>query len=578
MAGAASVQFVIAAKDAASRAIANINKSLTKMGGVAKQAAVGIGAASAAAGVLAAVGLAAAKAAADDERDTLRLNAALKARGILTEDLSAAIAQQTSELAALGVTDDQVRAGIEVGSRFFKDQATILKANAVAADIAAVTGTDLAEVISTLGKGAKGQTRGLKALGIEVAKGATIQDILTAATLKYGGVAAEISGSASGKFAAAQIRVSEAFESLGYQILPVVADALDAFTKNVLPVLESALNAIGPVVRDIVRALFSALLPIIKNLSQFIERNVVPALASLGEYFSAASKVTKDTAAQLSEFVTPLVDIAKTLVTNLLPIIGTLVQFFKKDVLPAVQKVATAIIQNLLPPLVRLGKFIAEQVAPRVAKLVAFLAQQLGPVIATVANVLATTILPVLGKLAGFIVDTVLPAILGIVDAISGPLGAAVSFISGVLSVLATIFGKIVEVIAAVVEIVSGPLSVAFGVIGAIFDAIGKVLGFIGDLFAKFIKMVTDSPLFKIAEAIGGILGNLFGGGSKPAPVPAPKVSGAPASSYMGGYTGGAPVVNNYVTLDGKQVAQSVDTRLGRQARAFTPARAVGGV
>jgi hypothetical protein len=597
MAGAAAVQFVVTAKDAASRAIGNITKGLNKMGGAAKTARNGVVIAAGAMGALAAVGLAAAKAAADDERDTVRLNAALKARGFLTDDLSAAIARQTTELAALGVTDDAVRAGIEIGSRFFKDQATVLKANAVAADIAAVTGQDLAEVVTALGKGAKGQTRGLKLLGIEVKKGATAQDILTAASLKYSGAAAEIAKTSSGKFAAAQIRISEAFESLGYVILPVVSDALDVFTKDVLPAIESALSAIAPVVKQVVRSLFNALLPVIKGISQFIERSVVPALSSLGEYFTAASKATKDTAAELGQFVAPLVDIAKTLVTNLLPIVGTLAKFFTKTVLPAVRQVASAIITNLLPPLVRLGKFIAEQVAPRIAKLVAFLAEQLAPVVTTVANVLATTIIPVLGKLAGFIIDNVLPAILGIVDAISGPLGAAVSFISGVLSVLATIFGAIVEVIAKVVEVVSGPLSVAFSVIGAIFDVIGKVLGFIGDLFGQFIKMVTDSPLFKIVEGIGGIAGGIadfITGGDKPKPAPAGTSGGAMfpglanvgrtapvvAGASVGAMAGGAipaPVTNVSVTLDGKNIATSVDKRLGQQARAFTPARSGAG-
>jgi hypothetical protein len=206
------------------------------------------------------------------------------------------------------------------------------------------------------------------------------------------------------------------------------------------------------------------------------------------------------------------------------------------------QKIQDAVVTNLLPPLTRLGKFIAEQIAPRIAQLVSFLADKLGPVITTVANVISTSILPVLGALAGFIVDVVLPAILALVDFLSGPLG------------------------------------VVIGIVAGIFDVFAKAIGFVFDLFGQFIKMVTDSPLFQIAEAIGGIIGNLFGGGDKPKPAPAGTSGGAMfpgLASVKGNAPGasGAPQVSVAVTLDGKQVAESVDTRIGRSAAVYAGGR-----
>jgi hypothetical protein len=63
---------------------------------------------------------------------------------------------RSSQWRALGITDDEVRAGIEMGSRFFKEQADLLKVNAVAADVAAITGGELVDVISSNCQGSEG--------------------------------------------------------------------------------------------------------------------------------------------------------------------------------------------------------------------------------------------------------------------------------------------------------------------------------------------------------------------------------------------------------------------------------------
>jgi hypothetical protein len=151
----------------------------------------------------------------------------------------------------------------------------------------------------------------------------------------------------------------------------------------------------------------------------------------------------------------------------------------------------------------------------------------------------------VLGALAGFVVDVVLPAILALVDFLAGPLG------------------------------------VAIGIVAGIFDVFAKAIGFVFDLFGQFIKMVTDSPLFRIAEGIAGIAGgiaNFITGGDKPKPLPAGTSGGAMfpgLASVKGNAPGasGAPQVSVAVTLDGKQVAESVDTRIGRSAAVYAGGR-----
>jgi hypothetical protein len=261
-----AVNTTISARDAASGNINKVNNSL-------KALKIGFAAVGVAAAGFAKFAFDAVKSAAEDEMSNAKLNAALKVRGFLTDDLSAKITQQTLAMAAYGITDDQVRAGIEVGSRFFKDQATILRANSIAAQIATATGSDLSSVMEILGKAAQGNTKGLKALGIETTKtvkktifktktdelghkvtiktikltkqAATIEDILSAAAKKYGGIADDVANTTGGKYLAAQVNLNEKFEKFGYKLLPAVNEALTFMTDHVLPALDTQLTLIG---------------------------------------------------------------------------------------------------------------------------------------------------------------------------------------------------------------------------------------------------------------------------------------------------------------------------------------------
>jgi len=247
MASNQSANFVVKAKDQATGPLGKIGTSLGKLKSTSISVFKGIAGASAiAAGALAAFTGKAIKSAIEDEQASIRLNAALKSRGILTDGLKKKIDEQITSMQALGFTDDQVRAGIEMGSRFFKDQAELLKVNAVAADVAAITGGELVDVIAAIAKGQRGQTRGLITLGIQVKKGATLNDILTTATEKYGGAADELANSTSGKLLIAQDKFNEAIEAFGYKYLPQVNKVLNTIVEDGLPAFESLLDNIAP--------------------------------------------------------------------------------------------------------------------------------------------------------------------------------------------------------------------------------------------------------------------------------------------------------------------------------------------
>ena len=273
MAANQTANFVVKAKDAATGPLGKVGSSMGKLRRTAGTAFKAIGAAAIAAGAaLLAFTASAVKGAADDEKATIRLNAALKARGFEMDKLTPKVDEQIAAMARLGFTDDDVRAGLEVGSRFFKNQKNLLKANAVAANISAATGKDLASVMMALGKGAKGSTRGLAGLGIEVKKGAKLKDILRLADKKYLGVAEEVANSTSGKFAAAQITFNEAIEGFGAKLLPMVNEALTFLTETALPAFQRFLEEVGP------------------KIGAFVDEYVRPLVDAFGELFDLASK------------------------------------------------------------------------------------------------------------------------------------------------------------------------------------------------------------------------------------------------------------------------------------------------
>jgi hypothetical protein len=248
-----SANFVIAARDAATKPIGNVGKAMGRLRGAAGTAFKTIAAgAIAAATAIAAFTALAIKGAMSEEKSIILTNAALRQRGFELDSLGPKVEAQVKAFERFGLEGENVRAGIEAGSRFFKNQENLLKANAVAANIAAVTDQDLASVMRILGKAVQGQTRGLKTLGIEVEEGAKLKDILAAADEKYAGIADELANSTSGKMLAAQEKFNGAMDEFGLKILPLVQEALTFLTEKALPVFQDLMADLGPIIGTLV--------------------------------------------------------------------------------------------------------------------------------------------------------------------------------------------------------------------------------------------------------------------------------------------------------------------------------------
>lgn len=248
-----AANFVIKAQDAATGPMGKIGGAMGKLRGTAVTAFKAIaGAAAVAAGAIAAFTADAIKGAIEDERSSILLNSALKARGFELDTLTPKIEEQIKAARRLGISDDKVRAGLEVGSRFFKNQGKLLKANSLATTIAAVTGEDLESVMAKIGKAANGSTRGLAALIGPIEKGATFSDLYAQGMGKFQGVAEELANSTSGRFLAAQEEFNEAMDEFGTQFLPVVSELLTFITEQALPAFKGLLDDVGPIISGLI--------------------------------------------------------------------------------------------------------------------------------------------------------------------------------------------------------------------------------------------------------------------------------------------------------------------------------------
>jgi hypothetical protein len=241
--------FAVVAKDGATKTLNGVGKSFgsLKRNGVTALKGIAAGAAIAA-GALIAFTTSAVKGAMSEEKSIIKTNAALRQRGFDLDTLGPKVEAQVKAFERFGLEGENVRAGIEAGSRFFKNQENLLRANAVAANIAAVTDQDLATVMKILGKATQGQTRGLKALGIEVEEGAKLKDILAASDKQYAGIADELANSTSGKLLAAQEKFNGAMDDFALKILPLVQEGLTFLTEKALPVFQDLMADLGPII------------------------------------------------------------------------------------------------------------------------------------------------------------------------------------------------------------------------------------------------------------------------------------------------------------------------------------------
>jgi hypothetical protein len=262
--------FAVVAKDSATKTLGNVGKSFGSLKRTGINALRGIATASVvAATALAGFTIGAIKAAADEELQIIRLNAALKARGFALDEIGPKVEAEILALRRFGIADSEVREGLETGSRFFKNQEKLFEASSIAANIAAASGDDYSTILLNIGKAAKGgSSKGLIKYFGELKKGVTLTDIGRKANQKYKDVAEEVAKSTSMQLFEAQEALNDAFEEFGIQFLPRVTEGLKFFTDKILPGLSETLPKVADVFTSFIDKSIAPLIDSFDDLSK----------------------------------------------------------------------------------------------------------------------------------------------------------------------------------------------------------------------------------------------------------------------------------------------------------------------
>ena len=136
---------------------------------------------------------------------------------------------------ASGIADDKLRPAMANLARGTKDVAAAQDLMGLALDISVGSGQDLTTVTEALAKAQQGNFKGLRQLTPEMSnlikEGASLNDVMSVLGGTFGGAAATQAATAQGQFQRFGIAVSEAKESIGAALIPVIEKFLPYLTE-----------------------------------------------------------------------------------------------------------------------------------------------------------------------------------------------------------------------------------------------------------------------------------------------------------------------------------------------------------
>jgi hypothetical protein len=215
----------------------------SKLESFGKKAALAIGGAFAV-GAIVDFGKESVAAAAADAEAQAQLAASLKnTTGATDAQIASTEAYISSLSKQTAIADDDLRPAMADLARGFGDTEEAQKALALATDISAGTGKDLASVSQALMKAAQGNTGALGKMGIATkdasGKALTLDEIMANAAQTFKGQAATAAESTAGKMRGAEIAMGELQETIGNALLPVLGTLATVLTGTILPAVTS---------------------------------------------------------------------------------------------------------------------------------------------------------------------------------------------------------------------------------------------------------------------------------------------------------------------------------------------------
>lgn len=241
---------------------------------------------------------------------------------------------------------------------------------------------------------------------------------------------------------------------------------------------------------DLQASIGQDLLPVALSLTEAFLNDVLPALKKLWP--------------EIKMVVGRVIDFAKQVGSVLFPTLKQAANFIKTGVVPAIQKFFGFIVDNKDVLI-----FLAGAIGGVVAALQIYNGVMAAYRIATAAAAAVQTILNI--ALAANPIGIVVLAIAGLIAGLTALYFAnedVRKVLDGVFKVMGEVAGVIFGAFGKAVTFITGLFDGVLSVVGFIVDAIKTLLGLIGDVA----RAIANSPIGQIAGAIGGFVGDLFGG------------------------------------------------------------------
>lgn len=224
----------------ATKATATAEKQLTKFDKA--QRVINKGAKLAVAG-FAAVGAAAfklAQGAAEDQQAAAKLAQTLKTTTGATSSQVAAVESWITKQGKLtGITDDQLRPAMGKLATATGSVTKAQKLALLAQDVSIGTGKNYQSVVDALAKAQNGSVGGLARLGIATkdasGKTKTFAQLQADLATKFKGQAATAADTTAGKVTILKTQLSEAGETIGYVVLPIISKLVDILVSRLVP-------------------------------------------------------------------------------------------------------------------------------------------------------------------------------------------------------------------------------------------------------------------------------------------------------------------------------------------------------
>lgn len=225
------------------------------------------------------IGTEAVQAAIDDAKSQAVLANALRATGNASGELTAASeAYIESTMFRVNVADEQLRASLAQIILSTGDLTEAERLQAIALDVSAATGRDLAASTIAITRANEGNVQALKRLSPElsglISQGMKAEEVFLLLEAAYGGTAESLAN--LDPLTKLKLQYGEVLETLGKELLPVVIEFADIIEKDVLPAVESWIKANGDDLREGIRAVVEISLSLLKtfgDVARFLNDN-----------------------------------------------------------------------------------------------------------------------------------------------------------------------------------------------------------------------------------------------------------------------------------------------------------------